>query len=266
MNIFENISKEDFIRMYNIYLTPDIYLTTPIGLSTIELEICEFSRNVEFKFTGEKRSRNKEPYFISIRNVLNYDTEIEFINSFDVVRDYCGKKFIVCNNIDEYFINKGISIYNRRRSNKKLEYIQSISKFNTYVKSQEKIKLSKEINNKLLENQINPFKESFIDVLQPKLDFLDFNYNVKTTFSFRFIELESLSSDYKLIKKHLVQNNFLDYFKLNVFSEDKRKIEKIKLEELLIYKNEFYDCFIETGLYFGYEVYGDETFYFKKIL
>lgn len=263
MNIFENISKEDFIRMYNLYLT------TQIGLSTIELEICEFSRNVEFKFTGEKRSINKEPYFISIRNVLNYDTEIEIINSFDVVRDYCGEKIIICDNVNKYFVSRGITkklTENSRRINEKLKYIQSISKFNTYVKRQEKIKLSKEINHKLLENHINPFKESFIDVLQPKLNFLDFTYNVKTTYSFRFIELESLDSDYKLIKKHLVKNNFLDYFKLNVFSEDKRKIDEIKLEKLLMYKNEFYDCFIETGSYFGYELYGDETFYFKKTL
>lgn len=259
MNIFENITKENFIRLYFKYRK------TTDELTTIERRICELSKYVKFEIEYEKEIKNQRTNILSIIDIPNYDTEIQLFNSFDVFREYCGKEYIILFNLNKYNKCKGIKKFWGYQP----RYIEingydpcfsNMTEFKNYIKFQNSKKIESETYKKISEKQINSFKESFIDVLQTKLDFFDFNYNVKITFSLHFIGIN------KVLKKHLLKNNFLDNIRLDVQIVDNRIINEIELVEILKYKNEFYDCIIETGSYFGYKVYGDRPFYFKKII
>ena len=78
MNIFGNITKEDFIRIYFQYQNSTLELTT------IERKMCELSKYVKFEIEYEKEIKNQRTYILSIIDVPNYDTEIQLFNSFDV--------------------------------------------------------------------------------------------------------------------------------------------------------------------------------------
>lgn len=143
---------------------------------------------------------------------------------------------------------------------------KSTSTFNTYIKKEEKIKLSNEIKDSLLNDQIKPFIISFDEIFKSKLSFLDFNYNIVTKYTIKLIEFEILSKEHKLTKKHLKENNFFECFELNIYSNNGHfNNNDTKLEYFVTYQNEFFDCILETADYLNYEVYGIYNYIFKKI-
>lgn len=252
MNVFENITKEEFIERYNNAQLND--------------NLVRVSRELAFELEGKNlKSEYKRS---KITDILNYDTEIEVFNSFDIFKEYNGQAIIICDNLNNYYsyrkINKEVDINNFYPG---YPLRKSINAFNAYVKKEGKIKLSYEFKVKLLNELIKPFINSFDEIFKSKLSFLDFSYNVKTNYTIKLIEFEILSKEHKLTSKHLLENNFLECFELSVISNNEYLINdnKTKLEYYVTYQNEFYDCILETADYLNYEVYGVNSYIFKKI-
>jgi hypothetical protein len=269
MNVFEGVTKEMFIKMYNERNNFGVFI---IGSDLL------------FEYVVIK-SRRK---YKQISDIPNYESEIEVFNSFDVIRKYEGETIIICDNLKKYFnhrkIKKEVTIYTCYYN---LKCRKSINAFNAYVKKADKIKASyeiakklieankekakklieesNEIAKKLIEEQINPFIKSIEDILEPKLSFLDFNYKTEYTYKIIVEEFDKLNKEQKLTKKHLTKNNFINSFKLNTHITKNTFNDETKLEYYVIFKNEFYDAILETAAYLKYDVYGVNDYYFKKI-
>jgi hypothetical protein len=258
MNVFEGVTKEMFIEMYNRRNNDKLFL---IG-SYLMFELSVKSDS----FFGRKNYNDK----IKIKNIHNYESEIEVFNSFDVFREYNGEPILIWKNINKYFKHRkmlnNITYHNNSYS---ITQCQNITLFNTYVKSdrikKKLIEANKEIAKKLIEEQINPFIKSIEDIIKSKLSFLDSQYNTEHTYEVRVKEFNRVNNELKLTEKHLTDNNFLNSFELNIHSTKNTFNDETKLENYVLFKNKFYDAILETAAYLKYEVYGVNEYYFKKI-
>jgi len=101
MNVFDGVTKEMFIKIYN---------------KRNNTKLLEISEELKFDLVVIKRisvMNFKDKKIIS--DILNYESEIEVFNSFDVMREYNGEEIIICDNLNKYFkhrkIKKEVTIY-----------------------------------------------------------------------------------------------------------------------------------------------------------
>lgn len=244
MNIFENTTKEMFIEIYNE--------------ANYRNKLYKIGSELDFNYVIAKKIpvRNYSDKII-ISDILNYEEEIEVFISFDVIKEYNGKEIIICDNFNKYFQHrnktKRINIYDYYNP---LDLRKSINAFNTYVRKENKKQISNDIKEQILNEQINPFKVKFTEILQPKFNLINFTCRINIKYKISFEDFDKLSNEYKLTNKILIENKSINKFNINIEYD----LNTDKLKEFVSNLNELYDSVIETADYLKYVVYLKENY------
>jgi hypothetical protein len=228
-NIFENVSKEQFIeevnskplrkKEYSDRPARSLY-AEPECITFFEIKVHYLINYLSFKVSRDVKNR--------IIDIENYEEEIEVFNSFNPIVKVDDRIFILVDNINEYFTLRGkdkMFLYSHSSKFTKC-HRANFTAFLNMIKEEEKQKITAEVK-----IELDKFEQGFITILNECLmDFKDFNGVIKFE-RHNCRMLFGTYNDYirinRLTKEHLISNNLFDKF----------SIHYTKLEHLISYLN-----------------------------
>lgn len=266
-NIFENVSKEQFIEEGN---SAKVGLSNFKGYSVVgndfSIDRVHFFKYVNFSIKKEVDL---------VVDILNYEDEVNFFNSFKPVTKLNGKNYIIVDNINKYYEARNKDIITKYHSH---FYIKS---YNTLVRLINKEK--KAIISDTLEDEMNSLFLKKSEEINRKLndsilDFNDYNkFGVTISPKIHFRNYGKHQDKKMFTKEHLTNDVLFDEF--IVYNIHKLKVKESKyydgvFEEII---EEFKESLEIFGEYIGYifeekSIYGYSgsdsmctVFEFKKI-
>lgn len=282
-NIFENVSKEQFIdevnntpvkfREYKVHNYKKEELFNRVNLLKNYLDdsidsftdITFFEAKVHYLFFYLSFEVIRDS--IRIIDIENYEEEVNVFNSFNPIVKVDDRIFILVNNLNEYlkFRGKnGISLYSYSSRFVKC-HRANLTAFLNMIKKEDKEKITAEVK-----IELDKVEQEFISKLDECLiDFKDFNGVIKfdthncNIHFWKYYDYIRLS---RLTKKHLIENDLFDEFTIrftqlerlesyfNRIDFKSHPLREYSYDKVKTVYDNYMDCFESFADYIGYEM------------